>query len=178
MFCTQCGSEVEQHARFCSKCGQEVSTRIEPAPGQVRAKTKPDMNMHINILAWLLIGSAILTGIGGMIVLFVGQVFLQHWIVPMPPDIPPGMPPFVGWLTSLVGFSVLALAAATAAAGVGLLQYRSWARVFAIVVAILMLFNLPIGTIIGIYALWVLFSQEGQAYYKKRSESTMTASGT
>lgn len=25
MFCTQCGKEVEQQARFCSKCGHELS---------------------------------------------------------------------------------------------------------------------------------------------------------
>ena len=36
----------------------------------------------------------------------------------------------------------------------------------------------PIGTAIAVYAFWVLFSQEGQEYYKARSASTMTMSGT
>ena len=44
MFCTQCGNEVEQHARFCSKCGSDLT----PAPAQPKAKH--DMKKHINIL--------------------------------------------------------------------------------------------------------------------------------
>jgi hypothetical protein len=44
--------------------------------------------------------------------------------------------------------------------------------------AVLLLFHFPIGTVIAVYAFWVLFSQEGQEYYKTRSESTMTMSGT
>ena len=39
--------------------------------------------------------------------------------------------------------------------------------------AILLLFKFPIGTAIAIYAFWVLFSQEGQEYYKTRAASTM-----
>jgi len=88
------------------------------------------------------------------------------------------MPPFVAWITSVVGLAIIAVAAATAAAGFGLLQYRSWARTFTAVVAVLLVFHFPIGTAIGIYAFWVLFSQEGRQYYQSRSESTVTASGT
>jgi hypothetical protein len=187
MFCTQCSNEVEQHARFCSKCGQEVSASTQsapsgqPAPAVVAAppprKKEPDMAMHINILAWLLIGSGILTATGGLIVLIVGQ-FFRHLPGPMMNEIPMGIPPFVSWITSVVGLSILALAAGTAAAGVGLLEYRSWARTFTVIVAVFLLFHFPIGTAIAIYAFWVLFSQEGQQYYKSRSESTMTVRGT
>jgi hypothetical protein len=41
--------------------------------------------------------------------------------------------------------------------------------------AVLLLFHFPIGTVIAIYAFWVLFSEEGQQYYKSRSEAAMTA---
>jgi hypothetical protein len=178
MFCINCGNEVEAQARFCSKCGQEVSSAAAVSPQPVTPARAPrDMNMHITILAWLLIGSGILTGLGGMIVLFAGQI-VRHLPMPIARDIPPGMPPFIAWLTSVAGLGILALAAATAAAGVGLLQYRQWARIFTIVVAVFMVFHFPIGTAIAVYAFWVLFSEEGQQYYKSRSESTMTASGT
>src|SRR5215813_4009107 len=84
MYCTQCGNEVEQHARFCSKCGQDVTsaaavTTASPVPPR---KPEHDMNMHINILGWLLVGSGILTAIGGMIVLFASQIF-RHLPAPM-----------------------------------------------------------------------------------------------
>jgi tRNA A-37 threonylcarbamoyl transferase component Bud32 len=45
-------------------------------------------------------------------------------------------------------------------AGIGLLKRRSWARILAIVLAILDLIHIPIGTAIGIYALWVLLNDE------------------
>jgi len=132
------------------------------------------MNMHVNILGWLLIGSGILTAIGGTTVLFASQV-LRHMPLPMVREMPTGIPPFVAWLTSVVGLAIIAVAAATAAAGVGLLQYRSWARTFATIVAVLLLFHFPIGTAVAVYAFWVLFSQEGQQYYRSRSENTSEA---
>src|SRR5881296_1899392 len=171
MFCTQCGNEVEPHARFCSKCGHEVSEAAASAAPAPPKKTEHDMNMHINILGWLLIGSGILTAIGGMIVLFASHIF-RRLPVELARDMPPGMPPFVAWITSVVGLAIIAVAAATAAAGFGLLQYRSWARTFATIVAVLLLFHFPIGTAVAVYAFWVLFSQEGQQYYRSRSENT------
>ena len=45
-------------------------------------------------------------------------------------------------------------------AGIGLLSRKSWARTLGIVAAVLTLFNFPIGTLIGGYALWVLFNEE------------------
>jgi hypothetical protein len=134
------------------------------------------MDMHINILGWLLVGSAILTAIGGMVVLFASQIF-RYLPQEMAQDIPIGIPHLVAWVTSVIGLGIIAIAAATAAAGIGLLQYRSWARVFAIIMAVLLVFHFPIGTAVAIYAFWVLFSQEGQEHFKSRSESTMTASG-
>jgi hypothetical protein len=88
-----------------------------------------------------------------------------------------GVPPLVSWITAVIGLGIMTLAAATAAAGVGLVQYRSWARIFAIIMAVLLVFNFPVGTVIAVYAFWVLFSKEGQQYYKSRSESTMAPNG-
>jgi hypothetical protein len=50
-------------------------------------------------------------------------------------------------------------------AGVGLLKFRSWARVLGIVVAILNLIHIPIGTAVGIYALWVLLNRESERLF-------------
>jgi hypothetical protein len=44
--------------------------------------------------------------------------------------------------------------------GIGLLRYKQWARILVIILAILGLFNIPIGTALGIYTLWVLFQDE------------------
>lgn len=47
-------------------------------------------------------------------------------------------------------------------AGIGLLKQRGWARVLAIIVAILALTSFPIGTAAGVYTLWVLTHKETQ----------------
>jgi hypothetical protein len=183
MFCTQCGNEVEAHARFCSKCGYDLSTVAKTATPPVQTgpaqpgKVQHDMDMHINILGWLLIGSGILTGILAFMILFAGQV-IRRLPIPFPPEVDVAMPHLISWVTTMVGLGTAALGSGVAGAGVGLLQYRSWARVLAIIMAVLLVFHFPIGTVIAVYAFWVLFSQEGQEYYKARSESTMTTSGT
>lgn len=51
-------------------------------------------------------------------------------------------------------------------AGAGVLARKSWGRVLAIVVAVLSLLNFPIGTIIGIYAIWVLLQEAATTYFK------------
>ena len=45
-------------------------------------------------------------------------------------------------------------------AGWGLLKRKSWARVLTIIIAALNLFWIPIGTILGIYALWVMLNKD------------------
>lgn len=45
--------------------------------------------------------------------------------------------------------------------GVGILRLREWARVCAAPLFFLLLFLFPIGTFLGGYALWVLFSEPG-----------------
>jgi hypothetical protein len=50
-------------------------------------------------------------------------------------------------------------------AGIGLLRFRPWARVLAIVVAVINLIHIPFGTAVGIYALWVLFNKETERLF-------------
>ena len=47
-------------------------------------------------------------------------------------------------------------------AGFGLMKGAEWARFSVIVLSVLGLFNFPIGTIFGVYALWVLLSADGK----------------
>jgi hypothetical protein len=44
--------------------------------------------------------------------------------------------------------------------GIGLLAYKPWARYLVIVVAALGCLNIPIGTLKGVYTLWVLLQDE------------------
>ncbi|MCL5743851.1 MAG: hypothetical protein M1541_07975 [Acidobacteria bacterium] len=63
----------------------------------------------------------------------------------------------IGWFVSLV---LLALALPGVIAGVGLLEFRPWARILTIILSAFDLFSVPFGTALGIYGLWVLLSNE------------------
>lgn len=49
--------------------------------------------------------------------------------------------------------------------GIGLLLFKSWARILGIVLAAICLVSVPIGTVFGIYALVILFSKESEALF-------------
>ena len=61
--------------------------------------------------------------------------------------------------TALVIF-VVALSLPGVIIGIGLVQFRSWARIGGIVLSILDLIWIPFGTILGVYGLWVLLSKD------------------
>jgi hypothetical protein len=50
--------------------------------------------------------------------------------------------------------------------GYGLYQRRSWSRVWGIALSIVSLLFVPLGTALGVYGLWVLFSKEGQQLFE------------
>ena len=114
------------------------------------------------------VGSAVLTGIFGMLIIFAGQL-VQHLPMVFPPDVPFDAAHLAGTLALLVGVFTIAVAAGVAAAGIGLLQHRSWARVVAIIMSFLMLFKFPLGTAVAVYAFWVLFSDDGREYFRAHS---------
>ncbi len=51
--------------------------------------------------------------------------------------------------------------------GIGLLSYKAWARIMIIVVAALGCLNIPIGTLKGVYSIWVLLQDETIKLFKK-----------
>lgn len=50
--------------------------------------------------------------------------------------------------------------------GIGLLSFKPWARVVVIVISILNLASFPFGTALGVYSLFVMFSQETGELFK------------
>ena len=52
-------------------------------------------------------------------------------------------------------------------AGVGLLKYQQWARILALIVAVLHLLSFPFGTALGVYAFWVLLSAQSAPVFEK-----------
>jgi hypothetical protein len=65
----------------------------------------------------------------------------------------------------VVGFIVI-LSLPGVIVGIGLLKFRPWARIGGIVLSVLHLLAIPIGTILGIYGLWVLLSKDTEPLFK------------
>ena len=51
------------------------------------------------------------------------------------------------------------------AVGIGIVKFRVWGRVGGIVLSVLNLLNVPFGTVLGIYGLWVLLAKESEPLF-------------
>ena len=67
-------------------------------------------------------------------------------------------------ITGIVGPAValffVLLSAPGMIGGIYLLKYRPWARILVLVLGFINLIEIPIGTALGIYTIWVLFKNE------------------
>lgn len=73
--------------------------------------------------------------------------------------------PIIGITGIAVVIILLALSLPGLVAGWGLLKYKSWARILALVLAVLNLVHIPFGTALGIYALWVLLNKDTERLF-------------
>jgi hypothetical protein len=62
-------------------------------------------------------------------------------------------------------------------AGIGMLSMRNWARIMTIILAIVMLPGFPVGTLLGVAALWYLFQDEVKALFDEDSRIETSAPG-
>ena len=73
--------------------------------------------------------------------------------------------PILGIAGTALGALLLLLALPGLLAGWGLLSYRPWARILALVLSLLNLLNIPFGTALGIYGLWVLLNKDTERLF-------------
>lgn len=112
------------------------------------------MKKHVTIVGALQIGFSILWLIVAIILFFVlnfakGFVGNDEIATKVLGFISYIIPVFIGFI------SVLGLVG-----GIGLLSYRPWARILVIIVSALGCFNIPIGTLVGVYTIWVLMQDD------------------
>lgn len=123
------------------------------------------MANHVRILATLNIVLGALGVLGALIVLaffggiaaLVGSGVGHTDMGELPPE---AAAPVVGIVGSAIAIFILVLSLPGIITGVGLLQFREWARILGIVLSAISLPGVPIGTAIGVYGLWVLLNNE------------------
>lgn len=74
--------------------------------------------------------------------------------------------PILGIIGTFICILLLVLSLPAILVGWGLLKYRPWARVLGIVLSALNLLSVPIGTVLGIYGLWVLLNAETERLFQ------------
>jgi hypothetical protein len=153
MYCDQCGTQLPDNAHFCSTCGKGFGG-FPAAPGGSSSTGRVTRHVRILGILWLVLsGLRLIPGLA-MMSLFGSRRFI------------PGVPFFVHNIVSGIGFLFVAAAVVGLIAGWGLIQRESWARMLAIVTGCLNLVDVPFGTALGIYTLWVLLPAESEREYR------------
>jgi hypothetical protein len=73
--------------------------------------------------------------------------------------------PIIGGIGLIIAICFIVVSAPAIIAGIGLMQMKSWARMLGIIISILELIMFPIGTALGAYGIWVLFSRDAQVLF-------------
>jgi hypothetical protein len=121
-----------------------------------------EMKTHVQIVAWLYIAAGIL---GIFLALVVAGLIVSGGLISGDDTairVTTIVSIFVGGLVVLVSVPGVV-------AGIGLLSFKSWARILAIILSILNLPGFPIGTLLGIYSLWALLDSESSLLFEKPS---------
>ncbi|HKT24688.1 MAG TPA: hypothetical protein VJR04_08785, partial [Terriglobales bacterium] len=82
-----------------------------------------------------------------------------------------GHPAFLHPLLSGIACFIAIKAGASLIAGIGLLERQSWARPLVLVLAFIALLNIPFGTALGVYTLWVFMSPQADVEYQRLAAS-------
>lgn len=161
MYCDSCGAKAEGGQNFCSVCGKGLSAAAAPR-GQITSAGRVASHLHLLAVLWLV--RAVLNLIPA---LFVGA--FRHWGWPV--QVPPEFRSMLNLVMGGIGWLLLLRVVACAVAAWGLFDREPWARLYTIIVSALSLIEFPVGTILGIYSLWVLLPESSATEYRQLAMS-------
>jgi hypothetical protein len=112
------------------------------------------MKKHVIVVGAIHIGFGFI-GLVAAVAVFIALKFAKGFVGGE--DIPEVV---LGFLSVSIPLLIGFMATLGLIGGIGLLSYQSWARYLVIIVAALGCLNIPIGTLKGVYSLWVLLQDE------------------
>ncbi len=172
MYCSACGQSLDASQRVCQKCGWQFAPIPAPAPLSYEPTR---VHRHVQTLSilwiayslWILLHWAI--AVGFLSGAFTNWARMGHGFDES--SIFRSM--HMGWLVPLITVILVGRAVLCAVTGISLLQRASWARVLAIITAVLGLIHPLAGTALAVYTLWVLLpSASGLEYQQIATRQT------
>jgi len=110
---------------------------------------------HKKVLGILYVISSLLTIIGMLMLNALLSLIFSFALDEMNPEDQRIMEFVMAIVRYVPGFVIFVFSLPTLIAGIGLLSRQSWATILALIIGCLKLFSFPIGTAIGIYAIWI-----------------------
>lgn len=120
------------------------------------------MDSHINVIASLRIGFSILGLIIGGIICTV-LYFVGDFVDDRDAEV------VLTIVANVLMVLLLVLSIPGIIAGIGLFKRKEWARILTLILSVLDLFNIPIGTALGVYSIWALVQPEVVEQFKTTS---------
>jgi hypothetical protein len=154
MFCDGCGSAVQPGQPFCSSCGKQI---LGPVVAMHPRRGRVQQHIHLVGIFWFAISA--FNSLIGVVLYILANTLLA-------PGGGAGAPLFLRPLLSAIAVIILSGSALGFFAGWGLLHREPWARILALVLAFCVMFiNIPLGTAVGVYTMWVLLPRESEEEY-------------
>ncbi len=160
MFCVQCGTTIGAGQRFCPACGKPAGNAPTMSASAVSPQSRLSRNLRLLAFLWFALSAMRLLP-GAVLLSIFGSI--EGYL-------PQDVPAFVFPIVRMIAYVFIGAAAVGFVAGWGLLHRLPWARTLAMVLGLLSLINVPFGTTIGIYTLWVLVPAESEAEYGRISQ--------
>jgi hypothetical protein len=143
MFCDGCGVAMAAEQQFCGACGKQIGVAPAARPG----------------------GAVVLLAIG----IFPFDRFIPRNLGLDDAATASGVATVTGLIHTLFligGIVVLAIAVVHFVAAWGLFHYAPWARILTIAFAFLRVLEVPYGTALAIYTIWVLMGPSSEREYR------------
>ncbi len=124
------------------------------------------MEKHIKLVAVLNIVYRCVTILGSVVLFILAAVFgrIMDFVERRgdlhADDIPREILDIVPFILVVIGAIMIVVSIVAIIGSVGVLRRKEWGRIVLIVVSFFNLMHVPLGTVLGVYSLWVLFNDE------------------
>jgi hypothetical protein len=165
MFCNRCGAQLQPDFNLCPKCGNPLGNKAPVAVNAPVLVSRTRLERHLRPVGilWIVVGALWL--IPSAVLMVASRV--PHLMTMMGDEM--FTRAFMPHVLFSLGSVFLLVAAGGILVGWGLMNRERWARITAIVLAVLALFHPPFFTALGIYTLWVLLPAASASEYERLS---------